>query len=220
MESRKNILKLSRSQWISVAVLASSLGLAIAVTIPNSFTAGTTISATQMNANFTALGTAVTTAETALAAAQTQITALNSTQPAVKSFQTTPSIIPTAAEGDLKTFTVTTPGAGQVVITMSGWFRFAHVTNIPVTGSFVSLFARQGATKFRAVTDAVPPEYPSHNPTIHTFSFTAAFPVAAAGAHDIIVSGLSNVGVDWGDCGAAVNGCPIVTLQYVPGTLP
>ena len=59
MESRKNIFKLTRSQWISVAVLASSLGLAIAVTIPNTFTAGTTISASAVNANFNALNSAL-----------------------------------------------------------------------------------------------------------------------------------------------------------------
>jgi hypothetical protein len=66
MKSAKELLKLSRSQWISVAVLASSLGLAVAVTIPNTFTTGTAISSAQMNANFAALGTAVTAVETAL----------------------------------------------------------------------------------------------------------------------------------------------------------
>ena len=76
MKSGKSIFKLSRSQWISVAVLASSLGLAVAVTVPNSFTAGTPASATQVNDNFTALVTAVTAAETALTTAQARITAL------------------------------------------------------------------------------------------------------------------------------------------------
>lgn len=59
MKSETSIIKLSRSQWISVAVLASSLGLAAAVTIPNVFTAGTTISASQVNANFNALNGAL-----------------------------------------------------------------------------------------------------------------------------------------------------------------
>jgi hypothetical protein len=76
MKSGKKLFKLSRSQWIGVAVLASSLGLAVAVTIPNTFTAGTAISAAQMNANFAAMGTAVTAAETTLATAQGQISTL------------------------------------------------------------------------------------------------------------------------------------------------
>jgi hypothetical protein len=56
MKSGKNIFKLSRSQWIGVAVLASSMGLAAAVTVPNIFVPNTPISASQMNANFAALG--------------------------------------------------------------------------------------------------------------------------------------------------------------------
>jgi len=56
MKSGKSIFKLSRSQWIGVAVLASSMGLAAAVTVPNIFSAGSTISASQVNANFAALG--------------------------------------------------------------------------------------------------------------------------------------------------------------------
>lgn len=61
------MFKLSRSQWVSVAILISSLGLAAAVTIPNVFTSGTSISSSQVNANFSALGTAVTAAESTLA---------------------------------------------------------------------------------------------------------------------------------------------------------
>lgn len=59
MKSGRSIFKMSRSQWIGVAVLASSLGLAAAVTVPNTFTAGTPISASAMNANFAALANAV-----------------------------------------------------------------------------------------------------------------------------------------------------------------
>jgi hypothetical protein len=58
MEPGKNFFKLSRSQWISVAVLASSLGVAAAVSL-TTFTAGTTISASAVNANFTALNNAL-----------------------------------------------------------------------------------------------------------------------------------------------------------------
>ena len=79
MKSGKKLLKLSRSQWISVAVLASSLGLAVAVTIPNTFTTGTAISSAQMNANFSALATAVNNSNLSAASSATAVTALSST---------------------------------------------------------------------------------------------------------------------------------------------
>src|SRR4051794_13279935 len=50
--------RLSRSQWISVAVLASAVGVAGAVSL-TTFTAGTQISASAVNANFTALNNAL-----------------------------------------------------------------------------------------------------------------------------------------------------------------
>jgi hypothetical protein len=64
MKSLKKLLKLSRTQWISVAVLASSLGLAVAMTAIPHFTTGTPISSTQMNTNFDNVVAAVTTLET------------------------------------------------------------------------------------------------------------------------------------------------------------
>jgi len=53
-------LKFSRSQWVAAAILATSmtLGLAATVTIPNTFTSGTTAVAADVNANFTALSNA------------------------------------------------------------------------------------------------------------------------------------------------------------------
>jgi hypothetical protein len=80
MKSLKKLLKLSRGQWISVAVLASSLGLAVAVTIPSTpFVAGTPASASEVNANFTTLATAVTTLETKVNALPRTIVALGRT---------------------------------------------------------------------------------------------------------------------------------------------
>jgi len=67
MKSLKKHLRLSRAQWISVAVLASSLGLAAAVTIPFNFNTGDTLLASSMNANFAAVanqGSIVATATT------------------------------------------------------------------------------------------------------------------------------------------------------------
>ena len=53
-------LKPTRAQFIAVAIIFTSMGLSYAaVTIPNTFTASTPAVADQVNANFTALKTAV-----------------------------------------------------------------------------------------------------------------------------------------------------------------
>lgn len=53
--------RISRSQWIGVAVIASSVGLAYAsaLSVPHTFTAGDTVRAADMNANFQAVTAAV-----------------------------------------------------------------------------------------------------------------------------------------------------------------
>jgi hypothetical protein len=101
MKSEKSFFRLSRSQWISVAVLGSSLGLAVAaVTIPNSFTAGTTISATQVNDNFLTLGNAM---------------------PAISQTAASGSVpIPDATVVNVRTITFTAPANGFVVVTGQG----------------------------------------------------------------------------------------------------
>jgi len=136
MKSGKNIFKLSRSQWISVAVLASSLGLAAAVTLPfPTFTAGTPASATQVTQNFTTLATAVTTAEAALTAAQAQITALNGKLPLVfAATDTTLSGVIVTAGGrtTINSVPITVPAAGFLVI--SG---FVFINNDGVANTYV-----------------------------------------------------------------------------------
>jgi len=61
---RFNTFRISRTQWIALAILASSATLGYAVDIPNSFSSGGTADAAQVNANFTALKTAVDALET------------------------------------------------------------------------------------------------------------------------------------------------------------
>ena len=137
MKSGKRIFKLSRSQWISVAVLGSSLGLALAVTVPNTFTAGTPASATQVNDNFTALVGAVTTAEgqiasttTALTAAQAQITTNFGWLPRVQNLGGNSGTLIAgtdlgASATILSDLTVTAPGDGVILALWSGWVRCA-----------------------------------------------------------------------------------------------
>lgn len=56
---RLRALCFSRSQWTAIGVLASSATLSVAVTVPNTFTAGTPARAEEINANFNALKDAV-----------------------------------------------------------------------------------------------------------------------------------------------------------------
>ena len=101
MKSGKQLLKLSRTQWISVAVLASSLGLAgAAVTIPfQTFTGGTAISASQVNANFAALANSM---------------------PAAKTVTGGFTSVTTVTTVDALSLTVTPPSDGFVIVTGSG----------------------------------------------------------------------------------------------------
>ena len=101
VKSGKSIFKLSRSQWISVAVLASSLGLAAAVTIPNTFVPGATISAAQVNANFAAT---VQNKSVATCSAEVFNVAL------------------TATIADINSVSITVPGPGTVLVSGSGTF--------------------------------------------------------------------------------------------------
>lgn len=81
--------KPTRTQFIAAAIIASSVGMSYAaVTIPNSFTAGTPAVADQVNANFTALGNAMPAAKTVVfggvevtATTGTNITSLTVTPP-------------------------------------------------------------------------------------------------------------------------------------------
>ena len=185
MKSGKSIFKLSRSQWISVAVLASSLGLALAVTVPNTFTAGTPASATQVNDNFTALVTAVTAAEAALTTANAQIATLNSKLPlAWASSDTTPGGITITAGGktEVNSVSINAPAAGFVVISGSvfinnGGASTALVLNPLIDGA--ELFLNAGfQASFTAAADL------AGAAELFSLAYTITVPITA-GAHTI-----------------------------------
>ncbi len=100
LKSGRKLLKLSRGQWISVAVLASSLGLAAAVTIPNTFVTGAVISSSQMNDNFTALAT----------------------QSGIRFSNNTLETAATSTDTVMQALTITAPTAGFLVVNTSGYF--------------------------------------------------------------------------------------------------
>lgn len=182
------------------------------VTYPdNSYNSGDSLSADSLNAKFNEIKSSINDNDINIEDIQTQ------PQSAAKSFQTTTSGLFPYSEGLIKTITVTTPDAGQVAFTMSGYTRHGHTNG--TTSSF-TLWATLGSTRYRVLTQNTPADYPSYDPTINTFSFTVSFPVDSAGTHNIDITGVSNVVADWGDCGSVVQGCPIVTLIYIPYNLP
>lgn len=63
---KMRIIKFTKTQWVGVALLASCFTLSYAVTLPNTFTAGTVAKAADVNANFSALATAITELEAKL----------------------------------------------------------------------------------------------------------------------------------------------------------
>jgi hypothetical protein len=108
--------KLGRSQLIGLLVVGSSLGLAYAgtVTLPNTFTAGTQASASQVNSNFTAVKSAVDT-NFGLLPRIKNLGGNSSVTIAGTSLTTDPTI--------LSTLTVTAPGDGVILAMWSAWIR-------------------------------------------------------------------------------------------------
>jgi hypothetical protein len=182
MKSGKSIFKLSRSQWISVAVLASSLGLAVAVTVPNSFIAGTPASATQVNDNFTALVTAVTAAEAALTTANAQIATLNSKLPLLWASSDTGTLGVNVVAGGRTTvnsLSITAPSDGFLVISGHVFVNGGELlrdfsSNLLVDGAGYSGHASQG---FMTSVEGGAAD-------LFSLSFTVTVPITA-GAHTI-----------------------------------
>lgn len=164
MKSVKNIFKLSRAQWISVAVLASSLGLAVAVTLPNIFVAGTTISAGQVNANFAAL---------------------NGALPLVwASTDTTGGGISITAGGktEVNSVSINAPAAGFVVISGSVFINNGGVSTPLVLNPLIDgaeLFPTAGfQASFTAAADL------AGAAELFSLAYTITIPIAA-GAHTV-----------------------------------
>lgn len=120
-------MKGSNLKYFALGLMLASAGLwALAVTIPNSFTAGTTISASQVNQNFQALKTAVDALEAKVNALGTNAIPAAKTgrvgyawadQPASASYTPDPDYSFNSAAGAI---TATRSGAGDYAIVFSG----------------------------------------------------------------------------------------------------
>jgi len=171
----RNFLKLSRSQWIGVAIMTPSLGLALAVTMPASFTAGTPISASQVNANFSALNGALP-----LLWASTDTTNLGTS-------------VSAAGRTTINSVAISVPAAGNLVISGSVFI----VNSTAGSTNYLLDPLIDGAGFIPGATPSLEAIYAS-SPTagvVFTLSYTVTVPVTVAGLHTISQQvGLDNGG--------------------------
>jgi len=124
MERRSTLKRRSTWHWLGAlgAVLVPAVVTA-ALTLPNSFTAGTVIKAADMNANFNAVVTHANTVETNLGTLQTQVAALQAATPIAFAKISGASV---AAFGGLGTTAVATTGTGfSYSVTFTGTYPAA-----------------------------------------------------------------------------------------------
>ena len=115
----RQVVGLLTGVFLGITVIAYA-----AVTVPNTFTSGTTISSSQVNANFTALGNAM---------------------PAVKAVESTNYTTVTSTSGqNILSLTVTPPVNGYIILTGSGDVGIAQsvATN---NYAYISLTTTSGA---------------------------------------------------------------------------
>jgi len=157
---------------LTVVFLGIAMIAYAAVTIPNTFSAGTTISASQMNANFTALGNAM---------------------PAGKQSTPTSSIQITATAANVTSITVTPPVAGYIILTGSGTVEIDPLTPGAMQAK-VYLSTTSGGT---STTDYAWFGYGDTTGVgsyvLHPFSITRIFPVTA-GANTFYMTGNETLG--------------------------
>jgi len=118
-------LKPTRSQLIAGTIIATSLGLsyAAAVGIPNTFTAGTSAAAADVNANFTAVETAINSNATAI---NTNTTNIGNSSKSASTFSTNTGPILTSTASEIISLSFTCPADGFVLAHGQVTAKFDH----------------------------------------------------------------------------------------------
>jgi hypothetical protein len=176
------------------------------VTIPNTFTAGSTISSTAVNANFQDLVNAMPAAKSVTTAGPITISA------------TTPA--PPNLGNALQSLPVTLPAAGKVMIFASGtvcvtghtsgnWDGAAFMiskTSGDVTGS--------GVAQFYEIPDTEP-SFPAATSVCRPFSFTGIYDETTTGPFTYYLNGIRQSNTSTVEITAVT-----LTALYIPSTLP
>ena len=198
----KQTRNVSRFKWYGIGFFLMFMGAATAVTVPNIFSAGTTISSSQVNANFAALTTAVT--------------ALEQKGVGFDSFQN-------ASPGGTGTFdnigandatikslgnvAVSAPSSGFIIATLSGSATFFS------DGKTIKLGIGDSATTMATSVDAGRLDGVGVLRFTSPYSVTALIPVAAAGV--VTIHGLVQGNTTFG-AGSVNVGISNLTAVFIP----
>jgi len=156
---------------ISLFVLGLAYAAPITVPVPNTFTSGTTISSSAMNANFTAV--------------TNQMPGVNEVGISHSSFAVTTSF------ANVATVSITAPTAGYVVV------RFDGNAYVPVSGNFINLAASDTSNALGSIGagDQIVHIVPETASLTLPFSHTRVYPVTA-GAHSYYAVVAGTAGTD------------------------
>jgi hypothetical protein len=137
--------KRSIGRWLGVlaAVLVPAIATA-ALTIPNTFTAGTVIKSADVNANFAAVATEVNNTETSLASLQSTVSSLQTT---VTNLQTTVTNLQNSVTSVSKTVASAPQMVGYAKVYYGSVLAFGGTgtTNVTVSGSFPNIITFTGS---------------------------------------------------------------------------
>ena len=198
-------LKSICTQLIATAILAVGMGQSYAaVTIPNTFSAGTPAVAAQVNDNFTAVGNQM---------------------PAVKQAPAYDWVLMTAASGNLESITITPPGNGFVIVTATGTAIYTYTTGTSaeicldlgtVTGDTSGCSPSGSPAQNVAFRSFLPSTFPSSDSFGYSASYSLVnvFPVTAGVAQSYYLNGFSS------GTTSQYLFHPSLTVLFVPNALP
>ena len=196
---QKKNYSLSQIVMILAATLLgiAAIGYASSVTLRPPFTSGTTISSSEMNANFTAIKAAVDDNHS-------RITALehNKTKIAFSQDNTCCSTVTATAKAH-QSVSIDAPSSGNVVVSFTGICTLSHITGQHTSISYaISQTSGQTASPSRGAIQ-VPSPSPT-GPYLFSLSAQQVFPVSAGTATfyfnvDNTSTGAGGVTIGWGN---------------------
>ena len=195
----------ARLKWYGVGFLLMFMGAATAVTVPNIFSAGTTISSSQVNANFAALTTAVTSLEQK----GVGFDAFQNASPGGAGTFFSVGVNDVAIK-NLGSVAVTAPSSGFIIATLSGSVTYFG------DGKTIKLGIGDSATTMATSVDTGRLDGVGVARFNAPYSVTALIPVAAAGV--VTIFGLAQGNATFG-AGTANVGISNLTAVFIPSRL-